>query len=169
MYDKVLRFLTEHWFSLIQTGGIIFSILWGAHLNNLGKRTEKVSNYLLLTQCHRDVWKIIIDHPKYYDSIFVKQSEKLSTEEKQFLTFVFLHMTCTFELIKNKQITDIEALRLDIGELMTSKAVSNRWKDIQKYYNQDFINFIQDCKEYYVKECVVPSEQKIKPKKVIMT
>lgn len=70
----------------------------------------------------------------------------MTIAEEQFLTFIFLHITCSFELLKVKEITDISALQADISDLMQSKNLQKFWSEHKKYYNKDFIKFIDECK-----------------------
>jgi hypothetical protein len=72
--------------------------------------------------------------------------ESLTNKEVQFLTFIFLHITCAFELTKHGHLVSIEQMRYDIRELLKAPLVCQFWANSRLFYNADFVKFIDSCR-----------------------
>ena len=136
---------TPNWFLLMQSIGIIFSILLGGYATLREARSRRVGNYLQLIQFHRDVWKLTIDNPdlnRVRDASVDPSTHPATPEENQFLSFLFLHITCTFELQQSSNLVKIERFEYDINELLTLPLVAKFWQDNKQYYNAKFVAFV---------------------------
>lgn len=141
--------LQKHWFQLAQTLGIITSVSIGIATLRRGQQSRVVENYLKLTQYHRDIWKIALDKPELYRLFSESESirgRSLSDTEQQFLTFLFLHLTCFYELQKTTQLVDISAIRADVGSTLRAPLIQQFWDERKVYYNKDFVKFVEDAR-----------------------
>jgi len=133
------------WFTLVQSVGIIFSILISALAFSRETRTKKVSNYLQLVQFHRDIWKLTLEYPQLnrvrkHNVDLLK--EPPTSEERQFLSFIFLHITCTFELQNSNSLSKIERLEYDVNQLLSYPIVRHFWEENKRFYNEAFVRFV---------------------------
>ena len=142
---RALENATPNWFILIQTLGIVFSLLLSGYAALREARSRKVSNYLQLIQFHRDVWKLTLDNPnlnRVRDNHADPIQNPLTAEESQFLSFLFLHITCTYELQKSNNMVEIERFEYDVGELLQFPLVKKFWTENKRYYNEAFVKFV---------------------------
>ena len=136
----------QNWFVFIQSVGIVASLLLSVFVLRRDTKSRRISNYINLTQYHRDIWKMTVEHPSLRRVLELDselQKEKLTAEEHQFLTFVFLHITCSFELQKNNHMIKIEMLEYDIADLLKAPLVRRFWEENKRFYNTDFSNFVE--------------------------
>lgn len=114
------------------------------------RRSRRLANYIQLVQYHRDIWRMTLELDGL-DRVTSRDpavaSEQPSAREAQFLTFIFLHMTCSFELAKQKEIITIEQLQFDFTEFLKAPLVATFWSTRKQYYNADFAAFVDGCLE----------------------
>lgn len=136
------------WFTLLQSVGIIIGFIFSGYALLKESRATKLQNYILLTQNHREVWSMVMDNEKLgrvLDKVVPKNKLILSYNERQFLTFIFLHITCSFELSKRGKIVDIQKDKEDIADLLSYPLVRLFWEQNGQFYNEDFRAFIASC------------------------
>ena len=69
----------------------------------------------------------------------------LTDDERQFLTFIFTHISCTFEMGLRSSLIRIENLEDDVASLFESQRIVSFWHDTKKYHNRKFVTFIDRC------------------------
>lgn len=141
--------LKHDWFTLVQSAGIIGTLLITLYTLRRDAWSRKITNYLSLISYHRDIWRITIEKPqlnriKSFDQSLTERA--LTDEERQFLTFVFLHITCSYEMQKHHAMPSIQMLSYDIAELTRAPLVKRFWEENKRYYNDDVVQFIDSCK-----------------------
>jgi hypothetical protein len=139
----------SNWFTLLQSAGIIFSILLSTRAIFREARSRKISNYIQLTQFHREIWKMTMELEglQRIRSKTIDCDLRLTHNEEQFLTFVFLHITCAFTLAKSNDLISIDQMKNDISEFLTFPLVKEFWQSNSRYYNQDFRDFVNACRK----------------------
>jgi hypothetical protein len=136
------------WFTLLQSLGIIIGFLFSGFAIWKDSNATKLQNYILLTQSHREVWSMMMDNEKLgrvLERDIPAKKQELTYSERQFLIFIFLHITCSFELSKRDKIINIEKDKEDIADLLSYPLVRKYWDDKGKFYNEDFRSFIMSC------------------------
>lgn len=84
------------------------------------------------------------------------QKTELTAREAQFLTFIFLHMTCSFELARQGEIINIEQFRYDVSTFLEAPLVATFWESRRKYYNRDFTAFVDRCVRDMKSKTILP-------------
>lgn len=141
--------VATNWFQLVQTLGIIASALIATVTLRRGQRSRVIENYLKLTQYHREIWKIALEKPELYRVMSSDESlrgQQPTEAEAQFLTFLFLHITCFYEMSKDKQLIEIDTIKLDVGSLLKAPLVESFWNGKKRFYNKDFISFVESSR-----------------------
>lgn len=146
MIEEVTKEIVIHsidWFSLIQTLAIIASLAIATYSIYQNNKTQKISNYLTLIQYHREIWKMTFDNKSLSDIFKIKnKNQELTLEQNQFLTFLFLHLSCSYELYKNNNIIKIEGIGKDISSTFAFPAIKEFWDKNLIFYNNDFVEFV---------------------------
>ena len=139
---------TFDWFTLLQSLGIIIGFLFSGYAIWKDSNATKLQNYILLTQNHREVWSMMMNNEKLgrvLEKVIPDNEMELTYSERQFLTFIFLHVTCSFELSKRGKIVDVEKDKEDIADLLSYPLVKKFWDHNSRFYNEDFRAFIASC------------------------
>lgn len=141
------------WFTLLQSGGIIASFLISAYTAWTQTRSRKVSNYIELVKGHREVWKLQWENKDLAEVLSLSRdvNEALTPKEKRFLIFLFLHITCSYELLDSSNVINLDEMRRDIKELFLSPSVIVFWATNRKFFNSDFCDFVDEIIEWRVK------------------
>lgn len=140
---------TPEWFVVIQSIGIISSLIFAASTLWMAMRSQRVSNYLKLVEYHRDIWKMTLANPSLADLFESSQSRVgiveeryLSFDQRQFLSFLCLHLSCAYELQKVYSVVRVEGLKADIAEFFSSPLIRDFWEKNKRFHNSDFVSFV---------------------------
>lgn len=140
--------MAAHWFDIVQSIGIISSLLLGGWMARRSFQANRVSNYLLLTQYHREIWSLTLNTEKY-DSITSAKKElwhqPITNDESIFLTFVFLHVSCAYELSRTSSLIQIENVAEDLRGLLIAPKARRHWEETKRFHNASFVRFVDSC------------------------
>lgn len=141
------HWLSTNWFQALQSAGIIVTLAitgWALHS---ATKTNRVSNLLLITQQHRDIWKLLFDKPQLEDAILADRldTKPITPEESLFVTLLILHISACFEANKAGALTPLEGLKADVGNLLSAPVPRKVWSDLRGLQNADFVKWIEDA------------------------
>jgi hypothetical protein len=133
-------------------GGLVASSI-GLFLNFYSTlrsiRSQKISNYQEIVKSHREIWKLTIDKPDPYARVLRLDvnivQEPITYTEKLFTRLLFLHMSSTHSFAKHSNMMPIEKLELDFCEILLNPIPRMMWNENRKYYNRDFVQFVENC------------------------
>jgi len=135
------------WFTLLQTGGIIASILFTAITIRSDRRSRKASTLLQITQYHREIWSRLFDKPELKRIVDINpdlDKNPVTSEERLFVTLVIHHVNSVIQAIKAGSLPEIEGLERDITGLFALPIPVIVWSDVKKFQNKQFVNFIDN-------------------------
>jgi hypothetical protein len=140
------QWLTENWFSLFSSAGIIGGLWFTAVSLHSETKTRRIANLLTITANYREVWKEFFRSPelaRVIDPAADVSKQPVTPAEEFFMNLVISHTSSTYEALKDELLTKQEGLRRDVRSffsLPVPKAVWNKTKLLQ---NQDFAAFIE--------------------------
>ncbi|HEY3489579.1 MAG TPA: hypothetical protein VGK27_05585 [Candidatus Deferrimicrobiaceae bacterium] len=143
---SMVQWLSTNWFSVIQTLGIMSSLLFTAHTLRSNNKSQRIANLFQITQYHRDMWANTFEHPELqviFDPAVDLSRRQVTREERIFVTMMILHLNATFEAIEANAIAPIDGLRKDIVDFFSLPIPRVIWNDIRKYQNKRFVKFVQ--------------------------
>lgn len=111
-------------------------------------KTQKVGNLISLTQNHRELWFKVIDNPalgRVLDPTADLRKQPVTLEEHLFVTEVTLHLSCTFEAIKDNLLISQEGLRRDVATFFPNPVPKTVWHRIKPVQNDAFVNYVESC------------------------
>lgn len=141
------EWLSTNWFSLLQSTGIIASLLFTAYTLYSTNRTLRLTNLFHITQYHREIWGQLFTKPelrKILDSNIKLEDYEISEDERLFITLIILHLSATFQAIKSRAIIPIEGLDRDIIHFFSRPIPRKVWSELKKYQNRDFAEFVEN-------------------------
>lgn len=140
--------LSENWFTLLETGSIVGSLLFTAFSMRADTKTRRITNALAITQNHREIWAEVFDKPelsRVLDVTVDLDEMPLRREEQIFVNFVILHLNSVFDAMKHKLIIKPEGLHRDVGRFFTLPIPRAVWKKMKSLHEDDFIEFVENC------------------------
>lgn len=91
----VFNWLTQNWFVLLQSAGIIGSLLFTGIAIYSDTKSRRVSNLVALTRQHRDIWTDFSKRPELARVLDAKAkigATPVSSDEEIFVTVLVLHL-----------------------------------------------------------------------------
>jgi hypothetical protein len=134
------------WFQVIQTVFIVAGFFLAAVSLWRNTRALQVSNYMNLVKYNREIWQLAMKNENLqevlspHDALWTK---KTSFEQKQFLKFVFLHLSSSYHLLKTGNVIESEGLSDDIKEFLQLPMPARFWQENKRFYNSDFVSFVE--------------------------
>ena len=140
--------LAVHWFDLLQTISLLVGLFATAHSIREGTRSLKVQNALALTSAHRDIWKMLHDHPQLqrvlrHDVNFRKHPP--TVEEEIFVQMLILHLRTAIRARKADLEFGEENIQKDIRQFFSLPIPRAIWKSARKFQGKDFQDFVDEA------------------------
>ena len=137
--------LTEHWFDLIQTIGVVGGLLFTAKALRDDAKAKRIGNLLNLMQQHRELWSELYEQPELFRilrSDIDLSKEPLKTKEERFVHFLILHLGTTYQAIKAGVLDQPAGLELDIRTFFALPIPQEVWKGMKQFCDADFVSFV---------------------------
>jgi Formyl transferase len=110
-------------------------------------KSQRINNYQEITKSHREIWKLSLDNEGKFNRVMESDVDLIKNPvtyaEKRFVQFILLHATSSFYFAKNSHILKIEKMAMDIEEFFSMPIPRQVWIESRKYYNRDFICFLE--------------------------
>jgi hypothetical protein len=141
----VPAWLDANWFTLVQSIGIIASILLTAATMRRDRRSRRISDHLALTTEHRELWADLHKRPdltRVVSSEVDLLAEPLSTAEEEFLLLVIVHFHTGWLLAKQGSLVDLGVLAQDAGAFFRLPLPKMVWLRTRAIRDPAFVGFI---------------------------
>lgn len=138
--------ISENWFSLLQTVGIVASLLLAAYTTWKDDRARRISNSIAINEQHRQAWKDIYEHPELARVLDMEADAKdISTGEEMFVTTLISHLSTVFRAMKQGEFVTLEGLQRDVREFFVLPIPGAVWKKIKLFQDRGFVAFVENC------------------------
>lgn len=134
---EAIAWLNGNWFSLVQSLGIIASILLTTTTMRRDRKSRRIGDYLALTSEHRELWGDLNRRRELARVVSPEVdllAEPLSTAEEEFLLLVIVHFHTGWLLARQGSLVDIQVLARDAGaffRLPLPRLVWNRTRSVR--------------------------------------
>jgi hypothetical protein len=142
----VLTWVDMNWFNLLQSGGIIASLLVSAAALRLDANARRTGNLLEITENHREIWSYLYTHPelsRVLDASVDLKRVPVTTEEELFVNFLVLHLNSAFYAMKKDVYVKPEGLRRDIQLFFSLPIPDAVWEKVKALQEEDFVRFVE--------------------------
>jgi len=99
-----------------------------------------------LVKYNREIWQLAMEN-KTLQEILSDNSElwtkETSFEEKQFLKFIFLHLSSSYHLLQAGSLIAQEGLADDIKDFLRLPMPARFWEENKRFYNSNFVKFVE--------------------------
>ncbi len=144
------EWLHQNWFNLLQSIGILASILFTGYALRLTATTQRISNLFQVTQYHREIWSLLFVRPELHrikSTDVDLEKQPISNEERLFVSLIILHLSSTHQAIKAGAIAPIEGVEQDVQKFFSLPIPNRVWHGAVEYQNSDFVEFVETCLE----------------------
>ena len=142
----MIQWIQSNGFTLLQSVGIIASLLFSAHALRADSRERKIETLFTLTAANRDLWKTLYDRPelrRILEPSIKGAPEPVPTlEEEVFVRSLIFHLAASFRARKYGMYFDEAGLSEDIRHLFSKPIPRAIWSIIERYQERDFTQFI---------------------------
>ena len=142
--------VTEHWFDLIQTVGIVAGLLFTAYAALREERATKIATLFAANEQYREIWQELFKNPRL-SRVLRKEvnlnKESVSEEEALFVNLLILHLGTVYRAMRSGMFVKLEGLQRDIREFFSLPIPKTVWEKARPFQNKDFVQFIGKCQQ----------------------
>lgn len=142
--------VAQNWFTLLQSIGIVASLVFTAVSLRADTKTRRVDNLFVITENHREVWTRFADRPglrRVLDVVADPRQEQITSEEEIFVNSVLFHLNGVFYAQKAGLAFGIEGLRRDVRWFLSLPIPRAVWGKTKALQNADFVAFVEMCQQ----------------------
>jgi hypothetical protein len=143
-----MEWLTQHWFELLQTVGIVGSLGLTAYMAWKDERARQIGNSFTISNQHRELWKSVYgraDVGRVLNRNADLEAQAVSLAEELFVTTLISHLSTVFRATKYGEFVKLEGLRRDVQEFFVLPIPKTVWKKLKPYQDINLIVFIESC------------------------
>jgi len=142
----IIGWVTTNWIDLLQTAGIVASLLFTAYTIGEDARQRKIENLFALTTAHREIWSNLYEYP-HLAKVLDPNAISSSASEELFVNFLILQLAAAFRARKLGMYFHESGLRLDVQEVFSLPIPKAVWEKARVYQEPDFVDFVESCLE----------------------
>ena len=143
---EIVAWAGIHWIELLQSVGIIGSLLFTGYTVRADSKERKVQSTLALTAAHREIWSNLYEHPKLARVLQPGiDVGALTKDEELFVQMLILHLRSSFKARQSGMYFHENGLRLDIKDFFSLPVPRAVWEKTKKYQDLDFVKFVESC------------------------
>jgi hypothetical protein len=138
--------LGQNWFILLQSGGIIASLLFTAVSLRKDAKARRVSNLITITDHHREIWTQLYRRPdlaRVIDATVDVQREPVRDDEELFINLLILHLSSAYHAMKEGLFLRPEGLRQDIDWFFSLPIPQMVWERSKALQDEEFVSFVE--------------------------
>lgn len=143
--DGLSPWVEGNWFSIIQTAGIVASLLIAAAAATRDAKAREIENLLTLADHHRELWAGIHQRPEL-DRIFKADADMTTpptVAEQEFLNIVLVHFQTGWRIAKMGGITTLAEMEADIRGFFSLPLPRAVWEKTKAFRNPRFVRFVE--------------------------
>ncbi len=146
----VVQWLSDNWFNLAQTGGIIVGLFFTSAALKFDARARRVSTFIEITKGHRDLWLELYRRPDLFRIVTADppfERTAMSREEELFITLLILHLNSSYQAMKESVFIKPEGLRADIQQFFSKPMAKAVWEKLKHLQDEEFVRFVEEACE----------------------
>ena len=137
--------LATNWFSLIETAGIMASLLFTASALRADAKVRKTEVLLSLAQSHRSIWNSMSKDEKLariMESKLDLTENPVTLRERRFVLSLILHLSTVHQAIREGAYRSSPSIEDDIREFLNLPIPFAVTRDALKYQSPEFQKFL---------------------------
>lgn len=138
--------LESNWFNLVQSVGIVASLLFAAVTIRRESRAHQMTALLALDEQHRDLWSELHRRPELARILAPEVDlvgKPVTTAESEFLNTVLVHFCTGWRLAAEHGVFSEDDLRRDLVAFLARPIPHQVWKQTLTIREQRFVAFVE--------------------------
>lgn len=129
---------------VIQSIGIVGSLLIAAFALRLTTRTTRAQCLLSITNSHREIWRAVTAQPALSNALDpAADPTAITNEERYFLRELILHLSACHEAERLGSLPTLENIDSDVRQLLSRPMPRKVWAELKPYQNKRFVEFVE--------------------------
>src|SRR5258705_3071489 len=140
------QWLTRNWFTLLQSIGIVASLVFNATALRADTKSRRVTNLIAITTHHREIWAELYDRPELARVLELDpdlKNEPVTREEEIFTRTLILHLNGAYHAIKDGMLVEPDGLGRDIQSFFALPIPGIIWEELKPLQDIDFVQFVE--------------------------
>ncbi len=141
----LIAWASDHWFSLVQTLGIVGGFVIAARSLSIDTRTRAAEIHLAITEAHRDIWENLVSNAnlaEVLDPTRNVHTSPVAPIEERFVLLVLTHTAAVHRAMSLSVFKSWEGLEADVREFFMLPVPSCVLKRYLPYQEKAFIAFM---------------------------
>lgn len=138
--------LDGNWFNLIQTVGIMGTLLLASGAAYRDAKAKEVENLLTLTELHRELWEGV-SRKTELERIFRPDADTDTKPptviEEEFLNLVFIHFQTGWTVARSGALITLAEMKADVRGFFTLPLPKAVWEKTKQFRNPKFVWFVE--------------------------
>ena len=133
------------WFHVIETAGVIGSLLLAAYTTRKDERARRVSNSIAINEQYRKIWKEVYSRPELERVLDEKADvtfQSVSLHEQLFVNILIQHLGTVYRAMKEGEFVKLLGLQKDVNEFFSLPIPKAVWEKSKPFQDSDFVAFI---------------------------
>jgi hypothetical protein len=143
--DGLSSWTGQNWFNLVQTLGIMGSLLMTAEAARQNAKTREIENLLTISDHHRELWSGV-RHRLGLERIFQESAKVLNApitvEEDEFLNLATAHFLTSWRIARVGSMITLGELAADVHEFFNLPLPRAVWEKTKANRNPQFVRFV---------------------------
>ena len=144
----ILHWLTQNWFPLLQTVGIVGGLAFTGLSIRQATAARKATDLLAITEQHRQLWVPAYTQPGLTRILATEVDlveKPITTVEERFLNELVIHFYTGWRLAGKGSLLTLEAMRADARTFLNYPLPRAVWEQTKKFRDERFVQFIESC------------------------
>lgn len=143
---EAFNWFAQSWLDLLQSVGIVSSLLFGAYSIWREERGRQVGHLLSVIGQHRDIWKELYQRPELarvlHPEVNLQQSP-ISVQEELFVKLLIQQLGGVHQALRARMFVDLEGLQKDVRAFFAAPIPKAVWEKYRSLQNEAFVRFVE--------------------------
>ena len=135
-----------NWFNLVQTAGVVGSLLMAAAAASREAKAREIENILTLSAHHRSLWSFVAEKPEL-ERIFNPNADALmkpaTVSEELALNEIFAHFLTGWRVAGAGGMTSLRELSADVADFFSLPLPRAVWEKTKRSRHPGFVRFVE--------------------------
>lgn len=132
------EWIGANWFVLLQTVGIVASLLFTGFSMRSEARSRRLNNVIRLSDNHRSIWSLVFDRPHLRRHF----ANDANSERRLLVIMLIIHLHTTYRAVQARELVAPTQLAEDIRQFFSDEFTLKIWKDVSRLQDPDFVEFV---------------------------
>jgi len=141
-----LGLVSKNWFDLLQSLGIVASLLLAIHTSRRETRARQISNLNAMKQDYIQIWNVLYSRPELENIFRSKQpvDRPISVAERLFVKMLIIHLDSAYRAMKAGLFVHLEGLQTDIRTFFAAPVPKKIWEELRALQDRQFVEFVEE-------------------------